>query len=124
MTTQETVISNFINNVPPLPGVYSNLTPITDHVVITTSNTVDHVQGLIDTTSGSTDSTYTVNDSIQGNGLTNVDLTVVGNGATNPDLGSMAGEVQVNLGKGTKALRWHRWSVSLRLISSWAPPKT
>ncbi len=101
VTTQETVITNFINNVPPLPGVYSNLTTNTDHVVITSINTIDHVQGLIDTTVGSTDSTYTGGDNIHGNGLTNVDLTVTGNVSGSAALASMAGVAQVNFFMGT-----------------------
>ncbi len=52
VTAQETVITDFINNVPPLPGVHIDLTPNIDHVVITTINTIDHVAGIIDTDGG------------------------------------------------------------------------
>lgn len=101
VTAQETAITDFINNVAPLPGVYQDLTTGIDHVVISTINTADHVEGIIDTTKLSSDSTYTVGDTVHGNGLTIVDLAVVGSGTNDAALATLSGVSAVNFFMGT-----------------------
>jgi hypothetical protein len=88
VTAQEAVITNFINQVPPLPGVNIDLTPNLDHIVISTINTADTVAGVLDQAAPGA-STYTVGDNIHGNGLTTVEIAV--NSVTLPTVAASHG---------------------------------
>ena len=108
VTTQEAAITAWIAAGGGAPGQSINLTPGIDNIDITTVGTYDTMKEIIDQKAGATDTTFTVGDTITGNGHTVVDIAVASlTSNSNAQLVTMSGVSTVNVLQGQSAETLH-----------------
>lgn len=94
LVAAEATMDNTIANITATGGTTGStyaLTTGVDNIIIPTANTIDTVNGLINSTLLVDNSTFSAGDNILGNGLTAVNLILQNNVGTSPEYVTMAG---------------------------------